>query len=169
MKLVSETLLNALSERAKTIPRKRTNHNFHPSPQDTVQRLLNAIEPGTYIRPHRHSDPASFEFFFIVRGAAVLLTFDDAGRVLWRETISENGPVFGVEIPENTWHAMASLKPGTVFFEIKQGPYLKPQQPHTASWAPGEGEPGEDRIVEWYKQARTGDVFSLPAKHGAGK
>ena len=158
MKQIDTTILDALVEKAKMAPRKRMNHNLHLGPDDPVQRLCNAIEPETYIRPHRHTDPATIEVFIMLRGSAVLLFFDDAGRVIERNTLSARGPVIAAEIPPTTWHAMASLESGSVFFEVKQGPYAPLASKDVAAWAPLEGTGEALAAVAWYLSAKTGDA-----------
>jgi cupin fold WbuC family metalloprotein len=88
----------------------------------------------------------------------VLLFFTDSGRVAERAVLSAGGPVFAAEIPEKTWHSIASLENGTIFFEVKQGPYVQPGGRNVAGWAPDEGDPGAARLVEWYCSAKVGDV-----------
>ena len=158
MKQIDNTILDALTEKAKNAPRKRMNYNLHPGPADPVQRLCNAIEPETYIRPHRHTDPETIEVFVMLRGSAVLLFFDDAGRVIELNTLSAQGPVIAAEIPARTWHAMASLESGSIFFEVKQGPYAPLVTKDVASWAPAEGDAGTPAFVAWYKKARSGEM-----------
>jgi cupin fold WbuC family metalloprotein len=158
LKSITDRVLDELTARASASPRKRANHNLHVRLDDPVQRLLNAIEPGTYIRPQRHAEPATFETVYLVRGAAVLLLFDDGGIVRERVELAADGPVRGVEVPPATWHAIASLKPGTIFFEVKLGPYAPPQGPDVASWAPAEGESNVPRFTSWYLSARVGDA-----------
>lgn len=160
---ITYSLLDNLTQQAKDAPRKRMNHNLHPGPGDVVQRLCNAIEPGTYIRPHRHAAPETFEVFVMLRGAAVLLLFDDEGLVTARTELSARGPVFAVEIPPKTWHAMASLESGTVFFEVKQGPYAAPAAEHVASWSPAEGSLNTASVEAWYRSAQVGDRFAAAA------
>jgi cupin fold WbuC family metalloprotein len=157
MQLIDTALLESLTGKAKTSPRKRMNFNLHASLEDPVQRLFNAIEPGTYIRAHRHADPETFELFLMLRGSAVLLFFDDSGYVVERTDLSAQGPLFGVEIPPQTWHAMASREDGTIFFEVKKGPYVTPSGSNVASWAPAEGEKRAADFVAWYLNARIGD------------
>jgi len=43
--------------------------------------LFNAIEPGSYIRPHRHASDPREELLIAVRGLVALVTFDDQGAV----------------------------------------------------------------------------------------
>jgi cupin fold WbuC family metalloprotein len=157
MKQIDNTLLDSLTSKAKESPRKRAHHNLHPRLEDPVQRLCVAIEPGTYIRPHRHAAPETCEVFLLLRGSAAVLFFHDSGAVSERVVLSARGPVFAAEIPENTCHSIVSLESGTVFFEVKQGPYAQPKDKNTAGWAPEEGQPAAVRFVEWYRTAQAGD------------
>ena len=72
--VVTDDLLDALSARAKRSARLRANHNLHRF-EDNVQRMLNAIEPGSYVRPHRHMDPPKVEMFTLLRGCLALFFF----------------------------------------------------------------------------------------------
>ncbi len=157
MKQIDDQLLDSLTRKAQGSSRRRANFNLHTDLNDPVQRLCNAIEPGTYIRPHRHAAPETSEVFLLVRGSAVLLFFDDSGLVLERSVLSARGPVFAAEIPPKTWHTMASLESGTVFFEVKQGPYVPVAGGNVAAWAPAEGEPAASSLTAWYQSARAGD------------
>jgi cupin fold WbuC family metalloprotein len=158
VKQIDQSVLDALTTQAKESPRKRAHHNLHTRLDDPVQRLCVAIEPETYIRPHRHADPATSEVFLLLRGTATLLFFDDAGTVTERAVLSAKGPVFAAEIPPKTWHTIASLESGAIFFEVKQGPYAQPKDANSADWAPEEGAPAVARFVEWYGHAKVGDV-----------
>jgi cupin fold WbuC family metalloprotein len=78
---IDAALLARLGEAARESPRRRRNHNFHRSDAAPANRLLNAVEPGSYIAPHRHLDPSKDETFVVLRGSFVLVLFDDAGGV----------------------------------------------------------------------------------------
>jgi cupin fold WbuC family metalloprotein len=158
MKRITKELLDGLSSEALLSPRKRSHHNLHAELTDPVQRLCVAIEPGTYIRPHRHADPLSWEVFLMLRGSAVFLSFDDSGRVSERIVLAAAGPVQAIEIPAGTWHSVASLEPGSVFFEVKQGPYKAPLAGNSAAWAPAEGDRECARFEAWYRKAQAGDL-----------
>ena len=80
VRLLDGDVLRALSEEALRRPRRRVNANLHGM-EDRVHRLLNAVEPGSYIRPHRHLDPPRAETLVVVRGALGLVLFDGEGRV----------------------------------------------------------------------------------------
>ncbi|MBU1691312.1 MAG: WbuC family cupin fold metalloprotein [Gammaproteobacteria bacterium] len=157
MKRIDQTLLTTLSSQAAASPRKRAHYNLHPQLDDPVQRLCIAMEPGTYVRPHRHMQPETWEILLILSGAVALLTFDDSGRVMKRIELAAGGEVTAVEIPANTWHAVVSLKAGTVVFEVKQGPYTTITEANYAPWAPAEGVQTES-LEGWYHRAQAGDV-----------
>ena len=79
-KHIDNALLDSLVAKAKESPRKRAHHNLHPELSDPVQRLCIAMEPETYVRPHRHSDPETWEVLMILRGSLALNIFDEKGR-----------------------------------------------------------------------------------------
>ena len=54
MKLITEGLLDKVTDQAKENSRLRMNYNFHDSMDAPIHRMLNALEPGTYLPPHRH-------------------------------------------------------------------------------------------------------------------
>lgn len=132
--------VEALSAAARTLPRRRLNRNLHAM-EDPVHRLLNAVEPGSYVRPHRHLSPPRTETAVAVAGRLGLLVFDGEGRVETRAVLAPAGRQLVAEIRPGTWHAFVALEAGTVFFEVKEGPYVAPTAGDVAAWAPAEGEP----------------------------
>jgi cupin fold WbuC family metalloprotein len=60
-KLIYQALLEQLTSDAVGSTRLRTNYNLHPQLDDPVQRLCNAMEPDTYVRPHRHPQEDCWE------------------------------------------------------------------------------------------------------------
>jgi len=139
MKIVDRRLLDQLSIQARENPRLRKNWNIHPSDDFCCHRLLNAIEPGSYIRPHRHLDPTKDETFMIVRGRLGVILFDEAGLVAKKILLAADGDTLAVDIPHGIFHAAVSLAPGTIFFEAKAGPYLPLADGERAAWAPEDG------------------------------
>ncbi|MCA1583051.1 MAG: WbuC family cupin fold metalloprotein [Acidobacteria bacterium] len=135
---ITRALLSEISEEARASPRLRMNRNFHAM-EDPVHRLVNALEPSTYIRPHRHLDPGKCETAIALAGSIGVLVFDDRGDILEKRVISPGGPVVGAEMPSGAWHTFVSLMPGSAFFEAKAGPYAPPGPDELAPWAPAEG------------------------------
>ena len=138
---INDDLLDITSAKAKNTERKRMNFNFHPSHDDPLHRLLNAMEPGTYIQPHKHEDPDRFEIFLALRGRFVAIIFDEHGNITDHAILDSSEGNYGVEIPEKVYHTLLSLEPGSVAYEIKEGPYRPFTAKNFASWAPAEGNP----------------------------
>ncbi|MGH8378676.1 MAG: WbuC family cupin fold metalloprotein [Gammaproteobacteria bacterium] len=155
MRFIDRALVAQLHEKALASPRLRTHHNLHPDHNDPIQRMCMAMEPGTYIRPHRHPD--KWELLLIVSGEMLVLTFDDAGTVLTRTLLSAGGYTYGVENPAGTWHAVTTLAPSTVVFECKAGPYVPTAEKDFAQWAPSEGHTRAVEFERWYKTTQPGD------------
>jgi cupin fold WbuC family metalloprotein len=141
MKIIDNQLINLLTEQATVAPRKRKNYNFHETLDAVVQRMLNAMEPDTYVQPHKHENPDKVEAFIILRGRALVVMFDDRGNVVNHYVLSAKDGVYGIEISPRTWHTILSLEPGTVVYEAKEGPYKAIDDKNFASWAPKESDP----------------------------
>ncbi|MGV1045278.1 WbuC family cupin fold metalloprotein [Limnohabitans sp.] len=143
MKVFSADYLNDLTAQAQGNLRKRKHRNIHESYADPCQRLFNAIEPGSYIRPHRHAADPRDELLIAVRGSMALVTFDEQGVVtgVVRFGVDRNGEGFavGAEVPANTWHTVIASEPGCVLLEVKAGPFDPNQPKDLAPWAPDEG------------------------------
>lgn len=158
MKQIDTADLMNLCVEAAAAPRLRKNHNLHTELDDPVQRLLNAFELGTYLRPHRHAAPPKWELFVVLTGRAAVLTFADDGRVLDRVDLAADGGARIVEIPAAAWHTLVALAPRTVLFEVKRGPYLPNPPQDVAAWAPPEGDARSGEFERWYRQAAPGDL-----------
>lgn len=145
MNIFGSEFLNDLTSQAKVSPRKRQHRNIHQSYQETCQRLFNAIEPGSYIRPHRHASAQRDELLVAVRGQMALVTFDELGTIVGalRFGSEKHGPnvAAGAELPANTWHTVIALEPNCVLLEVKAGPFDPNQPKDLAPWAPEEGSP----------------------------
>lgn len=148
MKIIDEKTLDRLSEEARKSPRRRLNLNLHASFYEPCQRLLNAVEPDSYICPHRHLTPPKPEFFLALRGRFAAATFRDGGEIEHAVLLDAAAGPKGVDIPPGTWHAIVALDPGAVFFEAKPGPYQPLSDKDWAPWAPAEGSPGAGEYLE---------------------
>ncbi len=148
MKIVTRELLDQITAEALLSPRLRKNHNIHPSDQSRCQRLLNAIEPASYIRPHRHLDPEKDEAFILVSGRLGIILFADDGTVSETVLLSiENGNL-AADIPHGIYHTALSLQSGTLFYETKAGPYLPLTEDEKAAWAPEDSDPSAQKYLE---------------------
>ncbi|WP_434746280.1 WbuC family cupin fold metalloprotein [Candidatus Pantoea rara] len=156
MKQLTLTDLQQLSEQAAQSPRLRANRNLHPELSDAVQRLAVAMEPGTYVRPHRH--PHTFELLTPLSGRFLVLHFDDDGSVTQRVVLGEECKL--LETDAGIWHAVLSMDNDGVIFEVKHGGYQPVTEQDSAPWAPAENDPGAGELMEWYLRAQVGNTFT---------
>lgn len=139
--IIDRDLLEQVSSQAKATPRRRKNYNFHASETDACHRLLNAVEPDSYIPPHCHHEAGKDETLIVVRGRIGVVFFDERGSVISKALLAPGGDAAGVNIPYGIYHTLVALEPGSVFFEAKAGPYAPLAPREKASWAPAEGDP----------------------------
>lgn len=136
--------LDNLSARAAECERLRQHYNVHVSYDDPCQRFFNAVEPGTYIPPHRHTNTGRRELLVAVRGSLAAVFFDCDGHVVGVQRLGTGRDVAGdvavaVETSPSTWHTVLSLAHGSVLLEVKAGPFDPAQAHELAPWAPREG------------------------------
>ena len=120
--VIDKQLLDELTAKAKESPRLRMNMDLRNSAEDTSQRMLNAIEPGTEVPIHRHQKTS--ETVVMLRGSAVQWLYDDAGAVVGKVMLgsgAEMVPAMNVE--KGQWHRIEALESGTVILEMKDGAY----------------------------------------------
>jgi cupin fold WbuC family metalloprotein len=161
MKLFSQALLDELTTRAATSPRRRANHNIHASPADLVQRFFVVAQRDSYFRPHRHV--AKSELALVIRGHFDVLTFDSGGAVTGRYRVGSDTPDIGFETPRATWHTLLAATDGAAFLEIKEGPYDPATTAEFAPWAPPEGHESVPAFQRWLREAQPG---STAFEHG---
>lgn len=119
---ITQTILDELTAKAKESPRLRMNLDLRDSAEDTSQRMLNAIEPGSPLPIHRHQKTS--ETVVCLRGRLVEEFYDDLERTCTeRIELSPNGPVVALNIPAGQWHTVHALESGTVILEMKNGKY----------------------------------------------
>ena len=125
IKCLTQELLDEVTTSSHSSPRLRQNYNFHDL-SDKVQRFVNVLQRGTYVRPHRHLRPPTvngFEFFAVIQGEVGILILNENGQILRSLRVSAAGPTRAVEFPEGTIHTLVALAADTVILEFKEGPY----------------------------------------------
>ncbi|MEN6375982.1 MAG: WbuC family cupin fold metalloprotein [Smithella sp.] len=137
---ISRQKLDQLSSEAKQSPRLRKNYNFHTSDEDICHRLLNAMEPDSYMQPHRHLNIDKDETLVVVRGRIGIIMFDDDGTIKGNVLLEPTGSIMMVNIPHGIFHTCVSLEERTVFFESKAGPFVPLTPEERANWAPKEND-----------------------------
>jgi len=158
LKQITPAQLRDLGLAAQQSLRRRANLNLHSELADPIQRLAIAMEPATYVRPHRH--PHTWELLFPLCGRFIVLHFDERGTVTERTVLGEDSSV--VENPAGAWHAVLSLDPGAVIFEVKHGPYQPMGEADYAPWSPAADDAAAAELNDWYAQARIGERWPAP-------
>ncbi len=118
---IDVALLDSLTAQAQASDRLRMNYDLRNSAEDTSQRMLNAIEPGSVVPVHRHR--ATSETVVVLRGRVVEEYYSPDGVVEAVFEVSAGGPVCALNIPAGVWHSLRALESGTVILEMKDGAY----------------------------------------------
>lgn len=141
--LIDRDLVERKACDAHRAARLREIHVFHEGDPDPLQRMLNAVQPGSYIRPHRHLHPPKAESLVLLQGALAFVSFTEAGRPEEEGMILIDAArgVYGCDIRPGVWHTIFALAPDTVVFEVKPGPYDPTADKEFAVWSPAEGMP----------------------------
>lgn len=117
---ITENLLDELTIKAKRSERLREAFDLRNSPQDNSQRILNALEPGTFVPVHRHT--MSSETVVVIRGSVRQNFYSENGDIIESFVVSSSSmPMY--HVPKNAWHNTESLESGTIIFETKDGKY----------------------------------------------
>jgi cupin fold WbuC family metalloprotein len=154
IQVIDQLTIARLALEAEHSARKRSHLLLHSGPNDQVQRLLIVLQPGSYVRPHHHSE--QWEVLILLRGQGQLLQFSENGEMLCRSEMCVAAPV--VQIPTGAWHSFVVLERDTAVMEIKPGPYRPSEFAH---WAAPEGDARVPRFLDWIASARVGDAWSI--------
>lgn len=156
METFGAPFLKDLTRKAKKNARLRQHFNIHQNYEDPCQRLFNAIEPNSYIRPHRHKNYFGEELLIAVSGLMALITFNDQGAfgscVCFGSEKRGSELTVCVEVPRLTWHTVVALETHSVLLEVKAGPFNPTQAKELATWAP---EEGSSEALDYLKYLRT--------------
>ena len=161
--VLNRALLENAIAYSRQSPRKRVIQPFHRAESETLHRMFNAVQPESYIRPHRHREPPKAEAWIVLRGSVAFFTFEDDGRIREIVGLGRDGDAFGVDLVPGIFHTFIALEPDTVIFEVKDGPYVAATDKAFAPWAPAEGTP---EAVTYMQQLR--DAFDRAA-HASGE
>lgn len=144
--LTGEILETGLAA-ARESPRKRIIQPIHRTQEAIVQRMLNFMLPGTYLRPHLHPREEAIETVQVLQGELGFIIFEEDGSVRQLHRLSAGGDGL-IDIEPRIWHGLVVLAPDTVILEIKRGPYDLKRDKIFADWAPAEGDPETDAYRE---------------------
>ena len=138
MQKINHHLVKELQEQAGQSERKRKILNFHKKAADPLQRMVNCLNPGSYVPPHNHQHPEKREVFILITGRLLYLEFDDDGEIINKAILDRNKSQWGVEITPGSYHTIIALEENTCVYELKDGPYDPETDKYIAPWAPEE-------------------------------
>lgn len=139
--IIGTNLVRQAIDGSRQSPRKRIILPLHKSPGSALHRMLNAIQPYSYIQPHRHLDPPKAESILVLQGAILSFEFGPPGTVREVRVLAAGSDEFGVDSEPGVFHTFVALRPDTVLFEVKPGPYEPCSDKDFAPWAPAENSP----------------------------
>lgn len=122
--IIDETFIEGLTEQAKKSDRLRMHYDLRDSEEDTSQRMLNAIEPGTMIPVHRHSNTS--ETVACIKGRVCEIIYEERDGQLfeiYRCMMEPGGATPLIQVPKGAWHTCRSLESGSVILEFKNHKY----------------------------------------------
>lgn len=141
-KIFGKIFLDNLVSAAQSSTRKRQHWNIHLDYSDCCQRLFNAIEPESYLRPHYHDSSQGSELLIGISGHLKVVFFDSQGNIdRFVDLVSysdQSVQAAAVEIPAFRYHTVISLSPGSILLEVKSGPFVPANSKNFAHWAPEE-------------------------------
>lgn len=137
LQLIDKETLEGAFVRTRTAPRRREMIVLN-QPEDVVQRMVNVVQPDSYLPPHRHVTPEKFEVFMPMCGAIAVFIFEDSGDIAQCNVLRPEGPQIIADVLPPAWHTYIALEPDTAVFEAKQGPYDPAADKDFAPWAPKE-------------------------------
>lgn len=134
-----------VKELAEASVRRRARLCLHRAESDPVHEMLIALRADGYVRPHKHLGRG--ESFHVVEGAADVVLFDDAGRVVERVRLTVDGDGARLyRLNESRFHTVLVRTPVFVVHETTAGPFDRTDTVF-ASWAPAEGD--DDAITQY--------------------
>lgn len=118
--IIDDKLLDNLQSQAKASARLRMHLDLRNDADEDSQRMLNVMEPGTFVPIHRHND--TIETIIILRGKMDEIYYDNKGNETGRIHLDASKGVYGLQIPAGQYHSVEALTPCTII-EIKAGKY----------------------------------------------
>jgi cupin fold WbuC family metalloprotein len=156
---IGQAELNTLKSAVKASAKRRARINAHADGEDALHEMIIAIDPTSYIRPHKH--PGKSEAFHIVEGEVDIVVFTDDGEI---DRIVSLGPPGGrrpfyYRMSNAFFHTLIIRSDLLVVHEITNGPF-RPQATVFANFAP------DDREIEKAAAYQAGLLQRVAALQG---
>lgn len=120
---INKEFIQKLIAQAEGSPRLRQHFDLRSSDDDTSQRMLNAVLPGTVVPVHRH--PMSTENVLCLEGKLWEVLFevvDGKLHEITRILLDPKAGTYGCVVPKGVWHTVEVIE-ASVIYEAKDGRY----------------------------------------------
>ena len=124
LKFISQRALDEFALAAERSPRRRRHRNLHET-NDTIQRILRAMQPDTYMQPHRHLGEAPFRLFSLLKGSVGVVLFDEFGQTKNAGLLNSSKGNVLIEVPGDQYFTLVCLEKDSVLLEVREGPIQK--------------------------------------------
>jgi cupin fold WbuC family metalloprotein len=121
---INAEFLTLLLSDARKNERRRAAFDLRTTPDDTSQRIINALQPHTDVPIHRHEESA--ETNICLEGCLDVVFFREVENKLEEEsriTLCPAEGSYGVQIPKGIWHTVKVFEE-SVIVEMKDGKYV---------------------------------------------
>jgi cupin fold WbuC family metalloprotein len=151
VKIVDQEKMEVLLAESRQSQRKRASLCLHTEKSDLIQRIVMALQPETYMQAHKHESPAKRELFTIYQGEVVIILFTKDGEIANIYKMSPN-TIRTIEISAGVYHSLVALKPDTLLFETKDGPWESVEtDKQFAPWMPVEESEEAKEYLKYLK------------------
>jgi len=153
--------IEVLRQAVRKTPKRRVRINAHPGSDDELHEMIIAIEPGSYIRPHKH--PGKSEAFHIIEGEVDIVVFSEAGEVERIVSLAAKGGrhPFYYRMSTPHFHTLIIRSDLLVVHEITNGPFL-PTGTIYAAFAPEEGDTASAAVFQANLVKRVAAIQETP-------
>jgi cupin fold WbuC family metalloprotein len=136
---VGKSELDTLKAAVKASAKRRARINTHPDGEDALHEMIIAIDPSSYIRPHKH--PGKSEAFHIVEGEVDIVVFKDDGEIEQVVALGApgSGRSFYYRMSKPFFHTLIIRSDVLIVHEITNGPF-RPQGTVFADFAPEDSD-----------------------------
>ena len=139
---IGDSDLKTLKAAVKASAKARARINAHPDGEDALHEMIIAIDPTSYIRPHKH--PGKSESFHIIHGEVDIVVFTDDGEIdrIVRLGAPGSGRSFYYRMSTPFFHTLIIRSDLLIVHEITNGPF-RPQATVYAGFAPDDSDPAK--------------------------
>ena len=120
MKLTKE-LFEKVAAQAEQSPRLRMHFDLRDSADESCQRMMNVLLPGTQVAIHRHLNTS--ELVVCIQGSVIERLYDEQGHETETVVLTAGGDTPALSIPAGTYHSLEVADGPSVIIEVKAGQY----------------------------------------------